>query len=66
MWVLRHAAALVGVKEDVVDVERRGNERLGVRIGVFGIVYVDCPKTLINRTEIEINLDFVVLEGNEG
>ena len=28
--VLRHAAALVGVKEDVVDVERGGDERLGV------------------------------------
>jgi len=30
VWVLGHAAALVGVKEDVVDVERGSNERLSV------------------------------------
>ena len=66
--VLRHAAALVGVQEHVVDVERRGNQRLLVGFGYLrssGAKTVDGPEALINRAKIEVDLDLVVLEGNE-
>ena len=67
--VLGHAAALVGVKEDVVDVERGGNERLVVGLGNLGasgrVKAVDSPEALVNRAEVEVNLDLVVLEGDE-
>ena len=70
--VLGHAAALVGVKEDVVDVERGGNERLVVSLGnlggttgAFRVEVVDSPEALVNRAEVEVNLDLVVLEGDE-
>jgi len=69
--VLGHAAALVGVKEDVVDVERGGNERLVVSLGNLGgsssrrVKAADSPEALVNRTEVEVNLDLVVLEGDE-
>ena len=70
--VLGHAAALVGVKEDVVNVERGGNERLVVSLGNLGgttgairVEVVDSPEALVNRAEVEVNLDLVVLEGDE-
>jgi len=67
--VLGHAAALVGVKEDVVDVERGGNERLVVglvNLDASGRVKtVDSPEALVNRAKVEVNLDLVVLEGDE-
>jgi hypothetical protein len=69
--VLCHASALVGVKEDVIDVERSGYERLGVRVsGLLGararvIEALDGEKALIKRTELDVNLDLVVLEGNK-
>jgi len=65
--VLRHASALVGVKEDIVDIERSSNKRLLVssgdlnaaelllgpdsRIAALGHV-VDRPEALINGTKI--------------
>ena len=69
--VLGHAAALVGVKEDVVNVERGGNKRLVVRLGNLGgssssrVEAVDSPEALVNRAKVEVNLDLVVLEGDE-
>ena len=71
--VLGHAAALVGVKEDVVNVERGGNKRLVVRLGNLvgagtsgrGLEAADSPEALVNRAEVEVNLDLVVLEGDE-
>ena len=69
--VLGHAAALVGVKEDVVNVERGGNKRLVVSLGNLGdtatsrVEAVDSPEALVNRAEVEVNLDLVVLEGDE-
>ena len=73
MGVLGHAAALVGVKEDVVNVERSSNERLIVSLGDLivlvgssgGLKVVDGPEALVNRAEVEVNLDLVVLEGDE-
>jgi len=72
MGVLRHAAALIRVQEDVVDVEGGGNERLVVGAGhslaaTAGRSQVgDGPQALINRADVEVDLDFVVLKGNEG
>jgi hypothetical protein len=73
--VLGHAATLVGVKEDVVDVERSGNERLSVggsHLLASSLVTIsvavkrrDGPEALINWAEIEVDLDLVVLEGDE-
>ena len=35
MWVLGHAATLIRIKEDVIDVERSGNQRLLVGSGIL-------------------------------
>ena len=91
--VLGHAAALVGVKEHVVDVKGSSNQRLVVgdgsrnglssghlagrvnssnpiRLRKGGIsVTVEGghgPQALINGADVKVNLDLVVLKGNEG
>jgi hypothetical protein len=73
--VLGHAPALVGVQEDVVDVQRCGDEGLIVcgsnaaatTDGAVGVVQrTDGPQALIDGTDIEIDLDFVVLKGDQG
>jgi hypothetical protein len=71
--VLSHASALVGVQEDVVDVEGSGNEGLVVRggntaTGSRAEIFVQStngPQTLIDGADIEVNLDFVVLKGDQ-
>ena len=79
--VLRHAAALVGVKEDVVDVERGGDERLGVG-AKRGLVArarlarharrahapaerVDSPQEAVKSVQLNVNLHLVILEGDK-
>ena len=69
--VLRHLPALISVKEDVVNVERRGNKGLLVRRGNRdrsggGADAVDRPEALANRAKIKVDLDLVVLESNQG
>jgi hypothetical protein len=73
--VLGHAPALVGVQEDVVDVEGSGNEGLVVCGGntTTCIIGAAClvqsangPQTLIDGTDIEIDLHFVVLKSDQG
>ena len=71
--VLGHLAALVGVKEDVVNVKGSGNKGLlvglGHGLGAGGGARrkgLDGPEALTNGAEINIDLDFVVLEGDEG
>ncbi len=82
--VLGHAAALIRVEEDVVDVEGRGNKGLIVgnrgrdglsnrhlasRSRVRVLIAVergDGPEALINRADIKVDLDLVVLERNQG
>ena len=65
--VLGHLAALISVEENVVDIEGGSNERLlvssgdSLRTGSECIESVDSPETLANRTNIEVNLDFVIL-----
>ena len=74
--VLGHASALVGVQEDVVNVEGGGNEGLvvsgddlatggGADAGTAG-QGADGPQALVNGANVEVDLDFVVLEGDEG
>jgi len=69
--VLRHASALIGVKEDVVNEERGSNKRLIVggsdllrgRTGAIKIG--NSPKTFINWAEVKVDADLVVLERNK-
>jgi hypothetical protein len=69
--VLGHLAALVSVEEDIVDVQRGGNKGLLVG-GGHGLCAggaskgLDGPQALTNRAEVNVNLDLVVLEGDEG
>ena len=71
--VLGHASALVGVQEDVVNVEGGGDEGLVVSSddlatsGRAGASQrANGPQALINGTNIKVDLDLVVLEGDEG
>jgi hypothetical protein len=73
--VLSHASALIGVQEDVVDIERGSNQRLvvsSVDTTTIGSVVgtaaerTDSPQALIDGTNIEIDLDLVILKSNEG
>ena len=72
--VLCHAAALVSVKEDVVDVERGSDKGLGVGALsglVAGAVAADAgeavhrPQEAVKSVQLEVNLDLVVLESNQ-
>jgi hypothetical protein len=70
MGVLGHLSTLVSVKEDIVDVKRSGNKGLlvssrnGLRTG-SAVKGLDSPQALTNRTEINVDLDLVVLKGNQ-
>jgi len=69
--VLGHLSALISVKEDVIDIERGSNKRLLVGIGNrdssrSGIERTYSPEALTNGAEVEVDLDLVVLESNEG
>jgi len=68
--VLGHAASLVSVKVDVVNVERSRNERLSVsarnlNIATTVVKSAYSEKALVNGAEVKVDLDLVVLEGNE-
>jgi hypothetical protein len=82
MGVLGHSAALISVKEDIVNIQRGSNQRLIVGNGgrdratnsvlttrcPRGSVAVqggDSPQALINRSDIKVDLDLVVLESNK-
>ena len=68
--VLCHLAALVSVKEDIVDIEGSSNEgllissgdRLSARGGNKGL---DGPEALTDGAEVKVDLYFVVLESNK-
>ena len=65
--VLGHLASLIGIKEDIVDVERSSNKGLLIGIGdgnrrtVRSSKGADGPETFTKRTNIKIDLNFVVL-----
>jgi len=69
--VLGHLSALISVEEDVIDIERGSNKRLLVGIGnrdssPRGDELTYSPEALTNGAEVEVDLDLVVLESNEG
>jgi len=73
--VLGHAPALVGVQEDVVNVEGGGNEGLvvsGDDLATGGgadagaaVQGADGPQALVNGADVKVDLDLVVLKGNQ-
>ena len=69
--VLRHTTSFVGVKEDVVNVERSGYKRLVVGGGYLlrltggASKGSNGPEAFINGGNVDVDLDFVVLEGNK-
>jgi hypothetical protein len=70
--VLGHLAALIGIKEDVINVEGGSNKGLlvggGDRHSSAGCLGkgLDSPQALTNRAEVNVDFDLVVLEGDEG
>ena len=70
MGVLSHLSALVSVQEDEINVDRGGNERLLVSTGNrlrsrSGSERLNSPQALTNRSEVNVDLDLVVLESNQ-
>ena len=77
--VLGHASALISVEEDIVDVEGGRNKGLLVRrLDIDGLSSTrgerstsrvrergDGPEALVNRAQIKVDLDLVVLESNQ-
>ncbi len=69
--VLGHTSALIGVQEDVVNVEGSGDEGLVVGGGDLGggggvVEAGHSPQALLNGADIKVNLDLVVLKSDEG
>ena len=70
--VLGHLATLIGIKEDVVNVQRGGNQRLlvggGNGLGSTGGISqgVHSPEALTDGAEVDVDLHLVVLQSNEG
>jgi hypothetical protein len=69
MRVLGHTTSFIGVKEDVINVKRSSYKRLAVSRGRLrgrgsaGKVRYG-PEALINRADVDVNLDLVVLKSN--
>jgi len=61
MRVLGHLAALISIKEDVVNIERSSNKRLVVCVGDLAVTSAvgkraDSPQALVNGTDIKVDL----------
>jgi hypothetical protein len=73
MRVLCHTTALIGVKEYVVNVERSSYEGLvvcsgclhGASVAGFARKAGYGPEALINRTDVKVDADLVVLKSNQ-
>ena len=68
--VLCHTSTLIGIKENVVNIEGSSNKRLVVGSSVLFVAtgvsnFRDSPEALIKRTELDVNLDLVILKGNK-
>ena len=68
--VLGHLSALIGIEEDIVDVERGSNQGLlvggrGGLSGGGGAQALDGPQALTDGAEINVDLHLVVLQGNQ-
>jgi hypothetical protein len=70
MGVLCHLSALVSIQEDEIDVDRGSNKRLLVSSGDglrsrSSSQRLNSPQALANRSEVNVDLDLVVLESNQ-
>jgi hypothetical protein len=71
MGVLGHLSALVSIQEDEVNIDRGGNKGLLVGSGdglrsTGGVRQrLDSPQALTNGSEVDVNLDLVVLESDQ-
>ena len=68
--VLRHTTTLIGVEEDVVNVEGSRYKGLVVSGRYLGATRAlteraDSPEALLNRAEVNVELNLVVLESNK-
>jgi len=72
MGVLGHLSSLVSIQEDEINVDRSGDE--GLLVGssdslggsaADGSQILNSPQALTNRSEIDVNLDLVILESNK-
>jgi hypothetical protein len=68
MGVLGHLSSLVSIQEDEINVDRSGDE--GLLVGssdslggstADGSQILNSPQALTNRSEIDVNLDLVIL-----
>jgi len=71
--VLSHAPALIGVQEDVVNIERSGNkglvvgsDNLATLAKIVAVQRTNGPQALVDGADIKVDLDLVVLKGDEG
>jgi hypothetical protein len=67
--VLGHTPTLIGVEEDVVDVEGSGDEGLVVSRGNLDGTSAQAghsPQALLNGADIKVDLDLVVLKSDKG
>jgi len=64
MGVLSHLAALIRVEVDVVNEQGARLKTLGADIGVSRRAI--SPAHIFNRGKVDVDLDLVVLEGNQG
>jgi hypothetical protein len=69
MGVLGHLTTLISVQEYIIYIERSGNERLVVGVGdllrTSASKLRNCPQALINRAQVKVDLNLVVLEGDQ-
>jgi hypothetical protein len=73
MGVGGHLSALVSIQEDEINIDRGGNkgllvgsgDRLRSRVGSSS-QGLNSPQALTNRSEVNVDLNLVVLESNEG
>tara|TARA_Y100000389_G_scaffold193836_1_gene223084 strand:+ start:597 stop:1205 length:609 start_codon:yes stop_codon:yes gene_type:complete len=66
--VLGHLSALIGIKEDVINVEGGSNKGLLVSLRNLPArsEVGDGPEALADGSEVEVDLDLVVLESDKG
>jgi hypothetical protein len=71
MGVGGHLSSLVSIQEDEINIDRGGNKGLLVGSGYRlrqgrSSERLNSPQALTNRSEVNVDLDLVVLESNEG
>ena len=75
MGVLSEAATLIGIKEDVINIEGSSDQGLVVSdsgslsdlvVGVSALKSSDGPQALINGAKIKVDLHLVVLKSDQG